>query len=233
VFEKSGGAPAFLREVERRSGPRSQAEFHALELYALAHAYAPLPDEQGGGGELPFDPYTAEVLPAKWERWLAHDPVVRCLREGREGLRRARLVFLDAGKSDEYGLQFGARILAERLIGSGVAVDHEEFDGGHMGTAYRYDVSFPKIIAALDTDPPHLLSRAAPALARAPEGARRPFAGAPEGTLRPAALGPQRGESDPYDSSETGTHTEPTGAPQGALTSPSNAMEARTTREPL
>ncbi|MEY4512687.1 MAG: hypothetical protein RLZZ450_4809 [Pseudomonadota bacterium] len=223
VFEKNGGAPAFMREVERRSGPRSQAEFHALELCALAHAYAPLSADQGGGGELPFNPYTAEVVPEKWARWLAHDPVVRCQQHGPRGLRQARLVFLDAGKSDEYGLQFGARILTERLIGSGVAVDHEEFDGGHMGTAYRYDVSFPKIIAALDTDPPPLASLAAP-----PQGLGLASL-ASEGTAR---FG-QAVESEPSDSPLAGARKDLSGAHFDASTSPSNAMEARTTREPL
>jgi enterochelin esterase-like enzyme len=202
VYERHGGASQFLRHLfadspatdakaRTSSGPTGQAEFHALELLALAHAYAPrvepgssaqetLPffarspegapgprattheitsnteqvasgrhavrtDTSHLSGELPFDPYTAQIVPEKWARWLAHDPLVRSL----DGLQQARLVFLDAGKSDEYGLQFGARALARRCVDAGVAVEHEEFDGGHMGTAYRYDVSLPKIIAAL------------------------------------------------------------------------------------
>jgi enterochelin esterase-like enzyme len=160
VYERHGGADGFLRQIQMQGAPRSQGEFHALEFLALAHAYAPIANIDAGSqdgsarhppnnlGELPFDPYTALIVPEKWARWRAHDPAERSVA----GLRDARLVFLDAGKSDEYGLQFGARILAERLIGSGVAVDHEEFEGGHMGTAYRYDVSLPKIIAALDQD---------------------------------------------------------------------------------
>jgi enterochelin esterase-like enzyme len=147
VYERSGGARAFLAELASRA-PRSQAEFHALELLALAHVYAPTRDGDGPFGELPFDPRTAMVRPEPWGRWLAHDPLVRAQR-GEHGLTKAQLVFLDAGKSDEYGLQFGARMLAEHLMQSGVAVEHEEFEGGHMGTAHRYDVSLPKVIAAL------------------------------------------------------------------------------------
>ena len=180
IYERHGGADGFLRHIDAQGSPRSQGEFHALELLALAHAYAPIAQSSLSArtasespsvrnlGELPFDPYTALIVPEKWARWLAHDPALRSI----DGLRDARLVFLDAGKSDEYGLQFGARILAERLIGSGVAVDHEEFEGGHMGTAYRYDVSLPKIIAALDQD-----SNTHPNthfFASAPEGALRP-----------------------------------------------------------
>jgi len=175
IYERHGGAAAFLEAVRER-GPRSQGEFHAIEILALAHAYAPLASPLAAhesGGELPFDPRTAMLIPEKWARWLSHDPVVRAAEgrgfapeqkaaearglvpeqknEGGYGLREARLVFLDAGKSDEYGLQFGARLLAEQLVRSGVVVDHEEFEGGHMGTAYRYDVSLPKLIAALES----------------------------------------------------------------------------------
>ncbi|HEY6880568.1 MAG TPA: alpha/beta hydrolase [Polyangiales bacterium] len=142
VYEKHGGPTGFLRAVADRA-PRSQAEFHALEMLALAHAY--------DDGQLPVDPFTAELIDARWQRWLAADPVQLASANSAKTLRDARLVFLDAGKADEYGLQFGARILAGRLRSTGVAVEHEEFDGGHMGTAYRYDVSLPKIIAALDS----------------------------------------------------------------------------------
>ena len=162
VYERHGGAAGFLRAVTEHGAPRSQAEFHALEILALARAYAPLPESEGGG-ELPFDPHTAMLIPSKWARWLAHDPLVRDGVSARaeaanpgqrlHSLQAARLVFLDAGKSDEYGLQFGARMLARRLSELGVTVAHEEFEGGHMGTAYRYDVSLPKIIAALEHEP--------------------------------------------------------------------------------
>ncbi len=145
VYEKHGGQAGFLAALADRA-PRSQSEFHALEMLALAHAYA--------DGELPVDAYTAALIPARWQRWLAADPVVLAQASSEakspKTLKDARLVFLDAGRSDEYGLQFGARILAGHLRSAGAAVEHEEFDGGHMGTAYRYDVSLPKIIAALD-----------------------------------------------------------------------------------
>lgn len=152
VYERHGGMAAFLATMAEQGAPRSQREFHALEIAALAHVYAPRDD---GSGELPFDPRTAMIIPDAWARWLAHDPLV-LLGDATRGpkspscLRDARLVYLDAGKADEYGLQFGARMLAARLSELGVTVHHDEFEGGHMGTAYRYDVSLPTIIAALE-----------------------------------------------------------------------------------
>ncbi|MFT3922953.1 MAG: alpha/beta hydrolase-fold protein [Myxococcales bacterium] len=159
VYERHGGPAGFARFLEQQGAPRSQAEFHAVEMLALAAAYAPLADPGHVDGEreralplgeLPVDPYTAQIHPEKWQRWLAHDPLVRAEKQP-NALKNARLVFLDAGKSDEYGLQFGARMLAQRLINSGVKVQHEEFEGGHMGTAFRYDASLPILLAALDS----------------------------------------------------------------------------------
>jgi enterochelin esterase-like enzyme len=148
VYERCGGAAGFLETLVGRSpdpAPNGQREFHAMEILALASVYAP--GERPGLGELPFDPYTAELIPDVWARWLAHDPCVR-LENRADCLSQARFVFLDAGKRDEYGLQFGARILAQRLNNSGVTLHHEEFDGGHMGTSHLYDVSLPKLLAA-------------------------------------------------------------------------------------
>jgi enterochelin esterase family protein len=168
VYERHGGAAGFLAKLAAQpdSGPSGQREFHALEILAMASVYAPSPVslareparfDTPALGELPFDAYTAELIPDAWQRWLAHDPVVR-LQKAPKLLEDARLVFLDAGKYDEYGLQFGARILAQCLNNSGVTAHHEEFEGGHMGTSHRYDVSLPKLLAALE-DPQHQLAR--------------------------------------------------------------------------
>jgi S-formylglutathione hydrolase FrmB len=153
VYERHGGVTGFLAHLAELGGaPRGQREFLAIEMVAMAAAYAPLADGPLPRAAFPFDPYTAELLPEVWARWLAHDPVE--LVEARAvAVRSARLVFLDAGKSDEYGLQFGARMLAKRLMNSGATVHHEEFEGGHMGTGHRYDVSLPRILAALANGP--------------------------------------------------------------------------------
>jgi len=64
-----------------------------------------------------------------------------------EAMRDAAYVFLDAGDRDEHGLQIGARMVRDRLAARGVRVTHEEFPGGHRGTAWRYDVSIPLLLA--------------------------------------------------------------------------------------
>jgi enterochelin esterase family protein len=149
VYERYGGAGEFVQHITDQTGPRSRSEFEALEFVALAAAYAPLESGPLPRAALPFDPTTAMILPETWTRWLAHDPPIRPERDPK-ALTGARLVFLDAGKSDEYGLQFGARMLAKRLMNSGARVHHEEFEGGHMGTGHRCGVSLPKILSALE-----------------------------------------------------------------------------------
>lgn len=155
VYERFGGVGPFVRTVEEQGGPRGSAQFYGMEIAALAAAYAPV--EQGSGGEdgafgaLPFDLRTAQLRPEIWQRWLAHDPL-QIVQKQPEALEKAALVFLDAGRWDEYGLQFGARMLADSLRDRGVRLHHEEFDGGHMGTSYRYDVSLPILINALEAE---------------------------------------------------------------------------------
>jgi enterochelin esterase family protein len=116
-------------------------------MLAMAAVYSPDPAEPLGVA-LPFEPRTGRLRPEVWERWLAFDPVERARRVGRR-LADFALVYVDAGTRDEFHLQYGARQLVEALRAQGVPVQHEEFDDGHMGTSYRYDVSLPLITQAL------------------------------------------------------------------------------------
>jgi S-formylglutathione hydrolase FrmB len=146
ALDRAGGVAAFLREFE--AAPRkSSAQIVAMNVLAMASAYSPDASEELGIA-LPFEPRTGRLREEVWQRWLAFDPVPRAQSYG-EVLAGFALVYLDAGTRDEYHLQFGARQLAEALAGKGVAVRHEEFDDGHMGTGYRYEASLPLITRAL------------------------------------------------------------------------------------
>lgn len=150
ALDRAGGVAAFVERVRER-GPEGGGDFEALMTIATAAAYAPEPDAPFPHAALPFDVRTAMPIDAVWPRWLAHDPLVRLERD-RDALTSAALVFLDAGDRDEHGLHFGARIMAERLRERGARVVHEEFPGGHRGTAYRTDRSIPLLIGALELD---------------------------------------------------------------------------------
>ena len=66
-----------------------------------------------------------------------------------DALRALALLFIDAGTRDEWNLDLGARILTRRLAALRVPFEHQEFDDGHRGINYRYDISLPKLAAAL------------------------------------------------------------------------------------
>lgn len=146
----AGGLDAFVERFEAR-GPGGAGDFEAMMTIATSAAYSPEPDAPFPFVALPLDVRTGMPIDAIWQRWLAHDPLVRLERD-REAMRDAALVFLDAGDRDEHGLQLGARLVADRLRERGAPVTHQEFSGGHRGTAHRYDVSIPALLGALICD---------------------------------------------------------------------------------
>jgi hypothetical protein len=64
-------------------------------------------------------------------------------------MRSHLALFFDAGIADEYNLQLGTRQVVAKLSQAGIQCVHEEFEGGHMNTPYRYDRSFEVITKAL------------------------------------------------------------------------------------
>lgn len=111
-----------------------------LNTVAMAACYS--------GGELPFDLETGARREEVWERWLAFDPVVACERHA-DALRGLDLLYLEAGKADEFHLQFGLRVLTRRLTTLGIPHEHVEFEGGHFGLNARYPQVLCRVTEAL------------------------------------------------------------------------------------
>ena len=134
-----GDVARFLEAFE--DGHDLSGDGHAvLNTVAMATCYS--------GGELPFAPGTGERRPEVWERWLAFDPVVACV-EHADALKALDLLYLEAGKADEFHLQFGLRVLVRRLRELGVPHEHVEFEGGHFGLNARYPEVLKRVVAAL------------------------------------------------------------------------------------
>ena len=132
--------------------PRGGDLYEIAAVLVSAAAYSPDPPDSPSplGFALPIDWQTAALDEACLRRWLRFDPVEICGEEPyRSALRGQRLVFLDAGTRDEYFLDLAAQQLAARLGAIGAKVVHEEFDDGHMNTAYRFDRSLPLLAQAL------------------------------------------------------------------------------------
>jgi S-formylglutathione hydrolase FrmB len=149
TLRRHGGVAGFLAHFARAVVKRAD-DFTTIMTLALAAAYSP-DAARPHGVALPFDQATGELDEAVWRRWKAWDPV-ELARPHADALRAMKLVYLDAGTRDEHALDLGARILSARLAGLGVPHVHEEFDDGHRGTAYRYDVSLPRLAAALGAE---------------------------------------------------------------------------------
>jgi S-formylglutathione hydrolase FrmB len=141
-----GRVRRFLDAFASRTKP-SDAEVHCVMNLCMAATYDPDP-RAPNGFRLPFNLETGELLPARWERWLRHDPV-HLVAEHAAALKSLKGLYIDCGWRDQYHLHYGARILSKRLAAHGVAHRYEEFDDNHSGIDYRMDVSLPFLYRAL------------------------------------------------------------------------------------
>jgi len=149
-LEKHGfDVAAFVRAFERKH-KRDQGEYTTMEMLGYAAAYSPR-SAAAFDLDLPFDRKTGELRHAVFARWLAFDPAERVAGKRTE-LSRLRLRYLDCGRRDEYGLDVGARVVAERIRALGLDVRHEEFDDDHRNIGYRYAVSLPALAGVMDRE---------------------------------------------------------------------------------
>jgi len=122
-------------------GLTSAADAVLVELASLARAFS--------DGTLPFDTRTGRLVPAVWERWLAHDPLRLAAKTDPSALRG---VWLDAGRRDEYFLDLGVLALRDELLARGLPEERlhcELFDGGHRGVSGRYPSSLEFLAGCL------------------------------------------------------------------------------------
>lgn len=149
TVSRAGGLEAWLPDVlarERKSGE----DMTALSVFAMAACYSPDPARSPIPVALPVDLATCEYIPEVWARWLARDPLVLLEDPAiQAALRSLKLLFVECGRRDEYMLHFGARRFTRRLAQLGIAHEYDETDDGHMGTSYRYAVSFAKLAGVL------------------------------------------------------------------------------------
>lgn len=137
----------FVAAFERKA-KRSAAEYTTMEMLAYAAAYSPR-SATAFDLDLPFDSASGELDEEVFSRWLAFDPAER-VKGKRAELERLRLRYLDCGRRDEYNLDIGSRVVAQRIRAHGLDVRHEEFDDDHRNVGYRYEISLPALATVLD-----------------------------------------------------------------------------------
>ena len=69
-----------------------------------------------------------------------------------DGLRKMEYIYIEAGDSDEFGLDIGARVMSRKLKSLGVGHETKEFSGGHFGINHRYEDALKAISANLPED---------------------------------------------------------------------------------
>ena len=141
-----GRVRAFLEAVWKK--PKlSMAEGHCIMNLCMAATYDP--DARAPNRfRLPFNLETGEVIPERWKRWRANDPV-NMVAKYRKNLASLRGIYIDCGARDQYHIQFGSRILSKRLAQARIRHTYEEFDDTHSDVDYRMDVSLPFLSRAL------------------------------------------------------------------------------------
>jgi enterochelin esterase family protein len=146
ALQRAGGLKPWLEAFEGAL-QKKHDDLTVLNMIAMAACYSPNP-EAPLGIDLPCDLESGAFREEVWRRWLAWDPL-QMLEAHADALRSMRLVYLDCGIRDEWHLHHGARLFSRRLRQLGIDHEHQEFDDGHRDVGYRYDVSLPKIAAAL------------------------------------------------------------------------------------
>ncbi|MDF1836684.1 MAG: alpha/beta hydrolase-fold protein [Planctomycetota bacterium] len=147
IEKHEGGAAGFLKKF--MDTHKLDGDGHAaLNLLAMSACYSPNPDSPLGF-DLPVDLHTGRRKDEVWLRWLTFDPVVACASHS-TALSQLKGLYLEAGKRDEFHLQFSLRILVQELNRLGIPHDHVEFDGGHFGMDARFETVLPKLLGYLD-----------------------------------------------------------------------------------
>ncbi|MEV5961743.1 alpha/beta hydrolase-fold protein [Kribbella sp. NPDC051952] len=136
-----GSYEKFFEYIAGKAGRTTNEDLHLMEMYGYSSAYSAEPD---GTVLLPFDD-RGEVIPEIWDRWLAWDPVEMVRKpQYAEAVRSLRAVWIDAGKQDEYFLDFGATAFHRAAQQAGLPDDRthfELFEGTHGGIEYRYPLA--------------------------------------------------------------------------------------------
>ncbi len=136
----------FMAHFEASPKP-TEDEISVMNMLAMSATYDPDPS-CFLGVRLPYDLYTAELIPERWRNWLDWDPALSADRFA-DNLRRLKGIYIDCGDHDQFTLHYGARRLHRALERLGIAHTYEEFPDDHTAVDYRMDKSLPFLEKAL------------------------------------------------------------------------------------
>jgi len=141
-----GSMERFFEELRGPAPLSSPDDIHVLLQWGFAAAYSA---DDDGTVRLPYDIATAEVIPELWERWLEWDYPTLVPRHA-DALREMRAIYFDAGRRDEWFVDFTMEWMRRRLTDLGVRDLHTDlFDASHAGIDYRYPLGIRYLVERL------------------------------------------------------------------------------------
>lgn len=148
-LQRFGGLEGFIQQIPTIK-PKSHDPFYSV-LGMLCYGAAFAPNEAAERGfDMPIDMETGALREDVWQRWLAWDPVRMIdVADNIAAWRQMAYIYLDCGLWDELNFQIGTRIISRKLETLQIAHDFELFNDGHINVPYRYDVSLPRLEAAI------------------------------------------------------------------------------------
>lgn len=139
-----GSVEAWLADFRSRPAFSRPNDVHLLLQYGFSAAYSRTSEIR-----MPYDTATAEVIPERWEEWLAWDYPTLVPRHA-DALRGLRAVWIDSGTRDEWFVDLTAEWLRRELTALGVAdLRFELFDATHAEIEYRYPLALEYLVARL------------------------------------------------------------------------------------
>ena len=144
------GSPARYVDSVLKSNKMNSDDFHTLMICAMAASYDPggCSEDNPLGIQLPVDMKYCELNEERWSEWLKFD-TLKIIESNSSNLNTLKLLFIDCGNQDQYGIQYGSRKLVARLSQLGIEHRWEEFDGTHSGIDHRLDISLPLLCKSL------------------------------------------------------------------------------------
>lgn len=142
--------PKFMSHLQSEKKMAAK-DMHILMMLAMAATYDPETNAPFGV-QLPVTTDTCEIIPERWEKWQAWDPLNLIQREDcQSNLRKLKGLYVDCGIKDQYYLIFGARRLQKKLEKLEISCRYEEFDDNHSSINYRMDESLPYLYHILES----------------------------------------------------------------------------------
>lgn len=148
-LQRFGGLEGYIEQIPTIKPKTHDPFFSVLGMLCYGAAFAPNP-EADRGFDMPVDIETGALREDVWQRWLEWDPVRMIDQpEYADAWRQMNYIYLDCGMWDELNFQIGTRIMSKKLAALDIVHDFELFNDGHINVPYRYDVSLPRLEAAM------------------------------------------------------------------------------------